>query len=300
MENEGLGYQEQAQNSNGIIRCTTRQIRSWAFPRRIRALEKLNEELGGLEFPSLYILLEKKKVYIGEAKNIYVRLKSHISNPEEKIKNWDKGFVINDGRPASQSDFNDSVVRKALELHLIKLFKANKYKVVAIGEEQTLNVSQKHRVSSLTREITFLLLKVDFVTKMIEEPGQEEIFSDELKRVLERSGKTIHKWGKYDAVINGEKVFIRPGSRKPKGWQITSRGRKPGSFIDCLQRGYGYLLVSRNGAPFIPLDRVREVITDEATFGQDTIDIWVTFEQEKVFVTYRANSIDVTQFRLVR
>lgn len=301
MGNEGLGYHEQPRNSNGIIRSrTTGQVRSWVIPRRVQALEKLSEELGGLEFPSLYILFEKKsKVYIGEAKNICVRLKSHISNPEDKIENWDKGFVINDGRPATQSDFNDSVVRKALELYLINLFKANKYAVVARGEKQSLNATQKHSVTSLTGEITFLLLKANFISKMLEEPGQEEIFGDELKKLVERAGKAIEKWRAYDAIIDGEKVFIRPGSQKPKGWQITSRGRKPGSFIDCLQRGHGYLLVSRNGVPLIPLVTVREVVTDEAAFDQDTIDIWVTFEEEKVFLTYKRNTIEVTQFRLL-
>ena len=61
-----------------------------------------------------------------------------IGYHEDKIKNWSKALVINDGRPATQSDFNDAVVRKALELYLIKLFKANKYTVVAQGEPQKL------------------------------------------------------------------------------------------------------------------------------------------------------------------
>ena len=41
---------------------------------------------------------------------------------EGTIKNWGKALVINDGRPATQSDFNDTVVRKALELYLINSF----------------------------------------------------------------------------------------------------------------------------------------------------------------------------------
>ena len=76
-----------------------------------------------------------------------------------KIKNWSKALVINDSRPATQSDFNDAVVRKALELYLIKLFKANKYAVVAQGEPQKLNAIPKFLVNSLREELNFFLLK---------------------------------------------------------------------------------------------------------------------------------------------
>lgn len=124
MSNNDIGYHEDPKNSDGIIRArTTKQIRSWEIPRTMKALEVLNNELGKIEFPGIYTLFEgKNKVYIGEAKNIYNRLKTHMANPEDKIKNWGKALVINDGRPATQSDFNDTVVRKALELYLIKLF----------------------------------------------------------------------------------------------------------------------------------------------------------------------------------
>ncbi len=50
----------------------------------------------------------------------------------------------------------------------------------------------------------------------------------------------ISKLNAYDAVINGQKAFIRPGSEKPRGWQITFRGRKPSSPIDCLSKGIGF------------------------------------------------------------
>ena len=76
-----------------------------------------------------------------------------------KIKNWSTALVINDGRPATQSDFNVAVVRKALELYLIKLFKANKYAVVAQEEPQKLNALQKFLVNSLREELNFFLLK---------------------------------------------------------------------------------------------------------------------------------------------
>ena len=301
MSNSDIGYHEDPKNSDGIIRArTTKQIRSWEILRTMKALEVLNNELGKIEFPGIYTLFEgKNKVYIGEAKNIYNRLKTHMANPEDKIKNWSKALVINDGRPATQSDFNDAVVRKALELYLIKLFKANKYAVVAQGEPQKLNAIQNFLVNSLKEELNFFLLKKNVIVKVLEEKGQEEVFGDELKKILEKSGRKIEGWGRYEAIIEGKKVFIRPGSKKPKGWQITFRGRKPGSFIDSLQKGEGYLLVSRNGVLLIPLTEVQKVILDKTAYEQDTIDIWIVFTEEKVTLSYKKNTLDVTKFRLI-
>lgn len=301
MSNSDIGYQEDPENGDGIIRArTTKQIRSWEIPRTMKALEVLNIELGRIEFPGIYILFEgKNRVYIGEAKSIYIRLKTHMSNPEDKIKNWSKALIINDGRPAMQSDFNDTVVRKALELYLIKLFKANKYAVVAQGELQKLNAIQKILVRTLREELNFFLLKKNVITKVLEEEGQEEVFGDELKKILENCGRKIGEWGRYEAIIDGKKAFIRPGSKNPKGWQITFRGRKPGSFIDSLQKGEGYLLVSRNGVLLIPLTEVQKVILDKTAYEQDTIDIWIVFAEEKVTLSYKRNTIDVTKFRLI-
>lgn len=301
MVNGDIGFQEDPKNGNGIVRArTTKQIRSWAIPRSLKSLERLNSELGKIEFPGIYVLFEGKvKAYVGEAKNIYNRLKAHITSPEEKIKNWERCIVINDGRPATQSDFNDTVVRKTLELYLIKLFKANKYIVVAQGEPQKLNPIQKFLVESLTVELNFFLLKKNLINKFLEERGQEEVFSDDLKKMLEKSGKRIQKWGKHDSVIGGKKTFIRPGSKKSKGWQITFRGRKPGSFINALQKGDGYLLMPRDGVLFIPLTEVQKVIKDRSSYQQDTIDIWISFEDDKATLTYKQDTIDVSKFKLI-
>jgi hypothetical protein len=124
---------------------------------------------------------------------------------------------------------------------------------------------------------------------VLEEKGQEEVFGDELKRIIQSSNRKIEKWEKYEAIIDSEKAFIRSGSKKPKSWQITFRGRKPGSFIDSLQKGNGYLSVSRNGVLLIPLTEVQKVILDKTAYNQDTIDIWIVFEEEKVALSYKKN-----------
>lgn len=295
MNDNGIGYHEDPKNSNGIIRArTTKQIRSWQIPRSLKALEKLNDEMGNIPFPGNYILFDRMKVYIGEASNIYDRLKSHIKNPVDKIKNWDNDLILNDGRPATQSDFNDTVVRLAIELYLIRLLKANRYRTVSQGQQPTLNAVQKHIVSSLTQELNQFLLKKNIITKSLEEEGLEEIFEDELKKILAIHNKQVQEWSAYEAVFDGQKAYIRPGSLKPKGWQITFRDR----FLNSLQKGVGYLLVSRNGVLLIPLKEVRQVVKDKAAFQQNTIDVYILFTTDRITLSYKKNIIDVSEYKL--
>ena len=295
MPDNGVGYHEDPKNGNGIIRArTTKQIRPWEIPRTVKAIEKLNEEMGRIEFPGNYILFDGTKVYIGEAGSVYDRLKTHNSTPDDKIKNWNKALVISDGRPATQSDFNDNVVRFALELHLIKLFKANKYHVASQGRETNLNPIQRHIANSLIQELNHFLLKKNIINKVLEDEGLEEIFADELKNLLIKAGKKIQEWSAYEAIVDDKKVYIRPGSKKQKGWQITFRDR----FLSSLQKGDGCLLVSRDGVLLIPLKEIQKVVTDPEAYRQNTIDIYITFTHEKITLAYKQNTIDVTDFKL--
>ena len=295
MADTEIGYHEDPKNSNSIIRArTTKQIRSWQLTRSQKTLEKLNEEMGKNPFPGNYILFDQKKVYIGEASDIYERLKTHHKNPEGKIKNWDNVLVISDGRPATQSDFNDTVVRQALESHLIRLLKANKYQVVCQGRQPTLNATQRNLVSSLIEELNYFLLKKNLVTKVLEEEGLEEVFEDELKKLLTARGKGVQQLTAYEAIIDGQKTYIRPGSLKTKGWQITFRDR----FLNSLEKGDGYLLVSRNGVLLVPLSEVRKLVTDKDAYKQNTIDIYVNFASDKITITYKDQNIDVTKYKL--
>lgn len=300
MFTDELGYQQEAKNADSIVRArTTGQVRAWDIPRTQRALRALRNEFSEMAFPSVYALfVGTNGVYVGEAKDICVRLKQHMASPETKISSWERALVINDGRPATQSNLSDEAVRKALELFLLRLFKANRYKVLSQGETLTLNAAQTQVVDSLAEEIIFMLKKNGLIKKGLDERGQEEVPRDELKTILQRKGKNIQKWAKYEAVVDGAKVFIRPGSCKPNGWQITFRGRKPGSPIDALQRGDGYLLVARDGAPLIPLTEVQKVIQDNRAYEQDTIDIWVVFGEGKITLRYKSCQTDVTHFRL--
>ncbi|OGP65666.1 MAG: hypothetical protein A3K22_01260 [Deltaproteobacteria bacterium RBG_16_42_7] len=293
-----FGYQQDIKNGDGIIRARTTggHLRSWDIPRSLKALEAVKREWGNLEYPGIYILFHEKKVYVGEAKDICNRLKTHMTTPEDKIKDWDRALIINDGRTATQSDFNDTVIRKTIELHLINLFKANRYNVVAQGEPQKHNPHQKSMAQAFKEEFDFFLIKKNLITKLVEKPGQEEILRDDLKKILEKKGWKLEKWGAYEAVINSEKVYIRPGSKKQKGWQITFRDK----FKNTLQQGKGILLVPRDGILFIPFREIQKVIPDNSKYKQNTIDIYIDFKEESIDLTYSTHTIDVTQFRLTK
>ncbi len=86
--------------------------------------------------------------------------------------------------------------------------------------------------------------------------------------------------------------------RRAKGYQITIRGRKLGSFIDCLKTRTGNLLVRRNGVLLIPLTTIRDVINDDSALDQDTIDIYITFKEERAFLSYKTNTMDITEYAL--
>ena len=299
MEDYGLGYVETSVDSDGITRANTGGLHSWAFPRSQRAIEAINKELLKMDFPSVYLLFQgEKDVYVGEAKSVYNRLITHNATPEEKIKDWNRGIIINDGRPATTSNFNDTVVRKTLELYLQKLLKINKYKVLAQGEVQKHNPNQKAIVESIIPQLNFLLLKKKIITKLEEKSGEGEVLNDELLKILKDRGYTINSFGEKNAVINDAPAFIRPASKKSKGWQITIRGGKEGSFIDSLRKGKGHLIVPRGRVLMIPLAKVLELVTSPE-LEKDTADVWVNFKEGKIELSYKDRTIEITQYALL-
>jgi predicted GIY-YIG superfamily endonuclease len=299
MGNNTIGYYEDPANGDGITRARTlRLIRSWHFLRSMHSLEIFFEELGKADFPGVYILFESKtrKIYIGEAKNIYNRLKTHTNTPEEKIKNWDNVMIINDGRPAAQSDFNDNVVRHTIELYLQKIFKTNKYHVVAQGQPEKLNPFQKVIAGVLIEELNFFLKRKGLIEKLIETREHQEVMLDDLKKIIIKNGYKIQEFSAYEAFINDSRVFIRPGSKKPKGWQITFRD----VFKQALQEGTGHLLMPRGKIVMIPFSKIKEIVNDDEAFARNTIDIFIAFEEEKILLRYKKKEADITEYRVIK
>ncbi|MFH1199722.1 MAG: GIY-YIG nuclease family protein [Candidatus Micrarchaeota archaeon] len=293
----GLGYNEDVADSEGIVRARTGVLRSWEFPRKQSALEAIRQEVQ-VEFPGIYLLFQgDKDIYVGETSSIYNRLRTHITAPEEKFEDWDRAVIINDGRTSAQSDFNDNAIRLKIEYYLIRLFKLNRKVVLAQGEDRTLNANQTAIFNELRPQLDFLLEKKGIVTTFEEPPGEERILSDDLRRLLISKGYRIGEWHEKNATINNAPAFIRPGSQKPTGWQITIRGKKEGSFIKCLVDGKGFLIVPRGKGLVIPLAQIRGILDEPRLEDKDTVDVWIHFRQA-ITLTYKDHVLDVTGFAL--
>ncbi len=140
------------------------------------------------------------------------------------------------------------------------------------------------------------MIKKGLIQKLIAAHGQEEIMLDDLKKILERHKYNITELNSYEAIINGEKVFIRPGSEKTKGWQITFRD----VFKKALEGENGFLLMNRDGILFIPFSEIKKIIDDADAFKRSTIDIFIAFEEDSIKLRYKNSEADVTDFRIVK
>ncbi|MBS1258332.1 MAG: hypothetical protein MAG551_01390 [Candidatus Scalindua arabica] len=302
MSNREFGYLDNPANGLDIIRARTLlgNLRLWDIPKSEEALEIVINEIGNSPIPGIYMLFDErsdKKVYIGQSEDLKNRLATHVKSPDDKIKNWERVIIINDARNASQSDLNDENIRLNLENYLISLFKINRYKVTTFSSRTpSLSATQKALVKSFKEELVVLLTRKSKITKVLTERGDDEVYNDEVKKILKRKKYKIDEWGKVEAVINGMKTFIRAGSSKPKGWQVTFRGNNPDSFKTCLEKRKGYLLMPRGPILLIPLKNLKDFIlkNDKEAFDRDTIDIFVLFDEEKIFVVYKNTKMDIT------
>ncbi len=59
-----------------------------------------------------------------------------------------------------------------------------------------------------------------------------------------------------------------------------------------------YFTDLRDGKFFV--NKVVQFSKDNTAYQQDTIDIWVVFTEEKVTLSYKKNSIDVTEFKILK
>jgi hypothetical protein len=298
------GYVDNPANGLGIVRARTLlgNLRVWDIPRKEEAIEIMVQEIGQSPIPGLYMLFDErneKKVYIGQTESLKNRLTGHLNSPEDKIRNWDRAIVVNDGRNASQSDLNDENIRLTLENYLVNLFKLNKYRVVTTSSRTpSLNITQVTLCNSFKGELIILLTRKNKITKVITERNDNEVYIDEVKQILAKKKHKIDKWGKVEAVIDGVKTFIRAGSPKPSGWQVTFRGGKADSFKTRLNKGDGCLLMPRGPVVIIPLKEIKEFVSliDEDAFKRDTIDVFIKFDEDKILLVYKGESKDVTKY----
>ena len=289
------GFLKDPRDKDNVRRCLIigGQLRSWDFPRSIRSIQALQKGFAASTYPGVYVLLDSnsKLAYVGETKDLANRMQEHNNNPVAKISNWDTAYVVNDGRDAMYSHFNDTGTRQNLELHVRKLLRANNYTVISTAQ---MYPSQSPVLAQLTDEVDYMLRELGLISKGIK-PGQEEIPRDEWEPLLEKKNYQLADLTVKDGTINGESLFIRPGSEKPKGWQITFRDL----LKDALKVGKGYLLFNRGPGYLIPLKELKNnLITDRSKFNQNTIDIFIEFGPQDVIAKYRGDATSISRFML--
>lgn len=184
MNHLDFGYMDNPPNGLDIIRARTLigNLRLWDIPRSEQTLDIIVNEIGLNPIPCLYILFDErgmKKVYIGQTENLKSRLATHIRTPDDEIKHWDRVIIINDGRNATQSNFNDENIRLILENYLIQLFKINRYNVTtSTSRHPSLSATQKTLVNTFKQELVILLTRKAKITKVLTERGDDEVYND--------------------------------------------------------------------------------------------------------------------------
>lgn len=295
-----LGYISNPINGLGIVRARTLlgNLRLWDIPRSESALITVINEIGVSPIPGLYILLDEKKVYIGQSEHLQGRIQNHIKTPELKIKGWNRGLLFNDGRNSSQSDFNDENIRLALESYLVDLFKLNRYMVMTSASRQPgLSPHQSLLVDAFQNEINILLSNKGKINRFLSGKRDDEIFRDLAKQILIKNKYQIQEWTEKYATINGQTVIIRPGSRKSKGWQVTFRGSKS---LAQLKKGERYLLMPRGMLVLLPLIEIKTLFNslDPNAFIRDTIDIFIRSDEDKLILVYKGGEKDITNYSI--
>lgn len=298
---ENLGFQSLPENGLKIVRSRTLlgNLRLWEIPRSEQALETVIDEIGRSPIPGLYILMDEraeKKAYVGQTEDLRGRLLTHIRTPEEKIRQWQRAFLFNDGRSASQSDLNDENIRLTLENYLVDLFKINRYRVVTSSTRlPSLSSNQRILCDAFREEMNVLLSNRGAITRFLLGRLDDEVYLDEARKILTRRGHEIQEWGEKYARIDGQPVIIRPGSLKPKGWQVTFRGSRS---LAQLKEGSGFLLMNRGGLVLLPLRDVRDFVlsVDASALQRDTVDVFLRFEEERILLVYKGSAMEITSY----
>lgn len=255
----GYGYHQSPPDANGVVRIRTDvQLRLSIAPKE-RLQKTLQEEFGALKFPGLYLLLDadSRRAYIGETGDLTGRLRQHLARAPKELARWASAALIGDGRPTLHSILNDSSIRQYLERGLIEPLRRGAYEVVnKIAQLPELNYAQKAVAEPLALELTDALAKYGIAGAVPPAPAREEITLEEAKTRLERKGVSVSELGAYEGTIDGKKAYLRPGSPKPRGWQITLRN----AFRESVRDLESYLLVSRGRGLLIPFSTLREFL----------------------------------------
>ena len=102
---------------------------------------------------------------------------------------------------------------KSKEVFTIKdrsKYKINRYKVTTSSSRTpSLSSTQNTLVNSFKEELIVLLTRKSKISKILTERNDDEVYIDEVRKIMERKGYNIQHWRKIEAIVNSKKTFIR-------------------------------------------------------------------------------------------
>jgi hypothetical protein len=278
---ERYGWDLDPTDGKGVLRGRTKlgQLTIWLIPvEPMRAV--IDDELGkGLQHPGLYVLLddETDRAYVGESANLKARLNQHLDKPPKELGRFDRALILNDGRAAVHSRFNDATLREALEQATIKMFSDGGSYSLANQQKRTpeLSVAQQTIFESLRHELGHVLYELELIT------GRPKAIADigvirPQDAALRFPGAAITEIKGYEGKSGDHTVYFRKGSEKPQGLQVTIRIGEP--FGKAVVAGDGLLCMNRGRCYLIPNSAVKAWLG--AKLENQTVDIFLDVEAE--------------------
>ncbi|MGA8275702.1 MAG: GIY-YIG nuclease family protein [Thermoplasmata archaeon] len=290
------GWDLDPTDARGVVRGRTKlgQLTIWVIPAEpMRAV--IDDELGkGLQHPGLYVLFddETDRAYVGESSNLKARLNQHLDKAPKELGRFDRALILNDGRAAVHSRFNDSTLREALEQATIKMFHEGGSHALVNQQKRMpeLSVAQQTIFESLRNELGHVLYELEFITGRPRPTIDIGVIrpQDAAAR-FPAAGITDIKG--YEGRSAGQTVFFRKGSEKPQGLQVTIRVGEP--FGKAVVAGEGLLCMNRGRCYLIPNAAVKAWLG--AKLENQTVDIFLDVEAQ-VLKTADIEPMAVDQF----
>lgn len=261
---------------------------SWLVPRKT-----VQRFLKGLDrYPGLYVLFgDARRAYIGETDDLTSRLSQHVKSTPGELGVLKNILAITDCR-TQNSYFSTAEVRKILEQMLINWLPRD-YKLVNVqGKGQRQSTGQSSAIVELLSQDIKKHLLNHKVVPSIPQPGdkclQPEATVQEAKEILAGKGHKLKFKSAYEGEIDGKLLLSRGGSPKPRGWQVTIRGK----WRQRVANEQGYYLLLRIPLALVPFSEIRKIVPDLTT--NDTVDIFFDLVEKRLY--YRQQSRSISRF----
>jgi hypothetical protein len=227
----------------------------------------------------LYVLKDDvgNRAYVGEASDLRARLSQHLKAPPKELKEFQKVFILNDGRNFVHSYFTDQTLRKALEQRAIRLLKDRSETTLAntVDSAPDLSLSQRSLFSYLSDELGFVLYELEVIGELPPPPvDRSEVSAYELS--VSFPGHQFKILSAYEGEVDGEPAILTSGSDKPQGFQLTIRTTE--RWRALLEGGKGYVCFLRGPCYMIPIAELNRWLG--AKLSGQTVDIFLDLEHE--------------------